>query len=220
MLNRTGPFRAVHARDGEMLESGTIYVAPPDRHMLVAGETLRLTRGPKENHTRPAIDSLLRTAAVQWRERVIGVILSGQLDDIALHEAAIHLGEEVMDRLTSIADPSTLTCPDCGGTLWQVRAAKPERYRCHTGHAFTSLSLESAQAESAEGALWAAMCALREREMLLRRLARLAQSTCDERQAAAGEAKADEVHGQVLALGRKLEAEGAEAASQAADASA
>jgi two-component system chemotaxis response regulator CheB len=136
-------------------------------------------------------------------------------DDDVQHEAAIHLGKEVVDPLTPIADPSTLTCPDCGGTLWQVRAVGPERYRCHTGHAFTSLSLEIAQAETAESALWAALRALREREMLLLRLARIAHATGDPRQAAAGEAKAERVHRQVLALGRMLEAGGAHEAPEA-----
>src|SRR5438309_11639466 len=56
MLSSCGPLRAEHARHEEPLQAGRIYVAPPDHHMVVDASTVRLNRGPKEHHTRPAID--------------------------------------------------------------------------------------------------------------------------------------------------------------------
>jgi len=81
VLNRYGPLRAAHAYDGELIRPGRIYVAPPDRHMLVERDVVRVTRGPKENRFRPAVDPLFRSAAHSFRQRAIGVILSGALDD-------------------------------------------------------------------------------------------------------------------------------------------
>lgn len=105
-----------------------------------------------------------------------------------------------MENLQAIAAPSTLTCPDCGGSLWEVNDQKPLRYRCHTGHAYSSLSLATAQTEAAEEALWSGVRALRERELLLRRLAAIAGATGDAAQAAAGVAQADRVQEQLRTL--------------------
>jgi two-component system chemotaxis response regulator CheB len=72
----------VHPRDGETIEKGRVYVAPPNFHMVVeAGGILRVTQGPRENLHRPAIDPLFRSAAASCGRRVIGVILTGMLDD-------------------------------------------------------------------------------------------------------------------------------------------
>ncbi|WP_460954917.1 chemotaxis protein CheB [Spirosoma litoris] len=69
------------ALDGEPIQSSHIYVAPPDQHLLLEAGVIRLTRGPKENRFRPAIDPLFRSAALSYGNRVLGVILSGGLDD-------------------------------------------------------------------------------------------------------------------------------------------
>jgi two-component system chemotaxis response regulator CheB len=81
ILASSGPLPAKHAEDGEAALPGHIYVAPPDHHMLLEDGTIRLNRGPKENHTRPAVDPLFRSAALARGPRVIGIVLSGYLDD-------------------------------------------------------------------------------------------------------------------------------------------
>jgi two-component system chemotaxis response regulator CheB len=81
LLNRAGPLPADHARHGEPIEPGRIYVAPPDYHLLVRKGLVELSHGPRENHTRPAIDPLFRSAARAYGPDVIGVILSGALSD-------------------------------------------------------------------------------------------------------------------------------------------
>lgn len=269
LLSARGPHPAVHARDGQLLTPGVIHVAPPDHHLLVEGRSLRLTRGPKENHTRPAIDPLFRSAALAWGPRTIGVVLSGMLDDgtaglVAIkecggtavvqdpasaeepdmpknalswvdadfvvaqdaigpllgrlvqeppaahepvpghlqREVAINHGEDLLENLAEIAEPSSLTCPDCGGSLWQVNESEQLRYRCHTGHAFGAVSLEHAQAERGEEALRQAVRQLTEREILLRRMAAISAATGDGTQADVGWREADRLREQVLELRR------------------
>ena len=81
LLSRAGRLPARHPTDEEPIHRGTIYVAPPDMHMLLRPGYVMLRRGPQENRTRPAIDPLFRSAAVAYGSRVIGVVLSGLLDD-------------------------------------------------------------------------------------------------------------------------------------------
>jgi two-component system, chemotaxis family, protein-glutamate methylesterase/glutaminase len=71
----------VEAVDAMPFRRATIYVAPRDQHLCIEGKTLRLSRGPKEQHTRPAIDPLFKSAAASHGPRVIGVLLSGTGDD-------------------------------------------------------------------------------------------------------------------------------------------
>ncbi|HEX8561763.1 MAG TPA: chemotaxis protein CheB [Flavobacterium sp.] len=81
VLNKLNRMYAAHAYDNEPITSNRIYVAPPDHHLLIESGHVRLTRGPKENHFRPAVDPLFRSAAYTYRNRVIGVVLTGGLDD-------------------------------------------------------------------------------------------------------------------------------------------
>jgi two-component system chemotaxis response regulator CheB len=81
ILNRAGSLKVVSATDNAKIEYGHIYVAPPDFHLLVESEHIRVVSGPKENRHRPAIDPLFRSAAAAYGSRVIGVILTGSLDD-------------------------------------------------------------------------------------------------------------------------------------------
>ena len=81
ILERSGRLPAAHAEDGEPLEDGRIFVAPPDFHMTIRDWRVRLERGPRENHHRPAVDPLLRSAA-RWHDgRTVGVIVSGGAGD-------------------------------------------------------------------------------------------------------------------------------------------
>ena len=81
ILTRSGTLEAVMAESGLRLAEGRIYVAPPDHHLLVEPGIVTLTKGPKENRFRPAIDPLFRTAAQVYGPAAIGVILTGSLDD-------------------------------------------------------------------------------------------------------------------------------------------
>lgn len=107
VLNRAGSLAASHAVDGEPIRRGRIYVAPPDFHLLLEERAVRTSHGPKENRSRPAIDPLFRSAASAHGDRVIGVILSGSLDDGAggLAEVRRHGG------LAVIQDPEDAMYP-------------------------------------------------------------------------------------------------------------
>jgi two-component system chemotaxis response regulator CheB len=89
ILNNSGPLGARHAINGEAIEHGRIYVAPPDYHLLIERERVRLVRGPRENRARPAADPLFRSAAYAYGTRVVGVVLTGALDDGTAGLAAI-----------------------------------------------------------------------------------------------------------------------------------
>jgi two-component system, chemotaxis family, protein-glutamate methylesterase/glutaminase len=274
LLSERGGMAAIHPQDGQLLVPGTIYVAPPDFHMVFTSARVRLGRWARENHARPAIDPLFRSTALAWGERAVGIVLTGALDDgtaglaaikqcggtaivqdpatavepsmpaSALQnvpvdhclpleripaavlqrvghvarpapeapeqlrrEHAIFMGERAMENLSRVGKPSSLTCPDCGGGLWEVNDSKPLRYRCHTGHAFSARSLENAQVELADHALWSSVRALQEREILLRRLATVAQATGDTAQAEAGQRQADRVRAQAQLLSRLVQRE-------------
>jgi two-component system chemotaxis response regulator CheB len=81
ILARAGKLPAETATDGSVIQVGRVYVAPPDHHLLVKDGTLRVTRGPRENGFRPALDPLYRTAAAAYGSGVIAIILSGGGDD-------------------------------------------------------------------------------------------------------------------------------------------
>src|ERR1044071_7069825 len=81
ILDRSGPLPAASATNRERIRPGRVYVAPPDWHLLLEPGQVRLTHGPKENRFRPAVDPLFRSAAQVFGPRVVGVILTGGLDD-------------------------------------------------------------------------------------------------------------------------------------------
>jgi two-component system chemotaxis response regulator CheB len=81
ILTRVGQLPALHPQDGAALEPGRIYIAPPDLHLLVARGRLHTVHGPRENRSRPAVDPLFRSAARAYGPRVVGVVLTGALDD-------------------------------------------------------------------------------------------------------------------------------------------
>ena len=89
LLGRMGKLPASHPADGETIRPGHIYVARPDHHLLLRPGKILLRRSPHENRTRPAVNPLFRSAAIAYRSRVIGVLLSGMLDDGAAGMTAI-----------------------------------------------------------------------------------------------------------------------------------
>jgi two-component system chemotaxis response regulator CheB len=242
ILSRAGRLLARHPPDGERLYPGQIYIAPPNHHLLLGPEgRVRLTRGPRENHHRPAIDPLFRTAARYYGPRVIGVILTGALYDgtagllavraaggvsvvqdpddaliAAMPQNAVRVagadhivcvadlpalltrlthepvdwdrGDEPMDpieRMPEVAGQdmarqarnerrgqvSVMTCPECGGSLWQVDDPELVRFRCHVGHTYGGEVLLSEQTEALEAALWTAVRTFKEKSVLATQLA-------------------------------------------------
>jgi two-component system chemotaxis response regulator CheB len=278
ILSRAGPLPARHPEDREPIQPGVIYVAPPDYHLLVGPGFVRLVQGPRENLARPAVDPLFRTAAVSYGPRVVGVVLSGYLDDGTAGLAAVKarggvaVVQDPLDAaypdmpasalryvavdyrlpLSQIAPtlvrlvhepvvekegevtvsgelnwesaaarwdlqalqsperpgvPSSFTCPDCKGSLWEIDSGGPLRFRCRTGHAWSPLSLLAGQAGSVEAALNEAFRTLKEKEHLELRLARRSRETRSDAGAAyherqAGEAKraATVLHGLLMHL--------------------
>lgn len=241
VLNRSKKLFAANAVNGESIEPNRIYVAPPDHHLLIERDLIMVTKGPKENRFRPAVDPLFRSAAYAYGAQVIGVILSGALDDgtsglwmvkqrgglaivqhpldaevpsmprNAMREVAIDYGvpvsemadllvrltkepvetsEEAMeeDELTeieigiaaeksafesgiiSLGDLTPFTCPECHGVLVKFKEGMRERYRCHTGHAFSADSLLTTITENIEQGLYSALRGIEESVMLLNNL--------------------------------------------------
>ena len=78
---------------------------------------------------------------------------------------------EVLDMQRIYGPPSGLTCPDCGGALWELRDDQFTRYRCHVGHQYSSEALDTEQHEAVEAALWSAVRVLEEHAELRRRMA-------------------------------------------------
>lgn len=240
ILSRVGPLEAVVPDEPTVrLQPGRIYVARPDHHLLVEPGLLRLTKGPRENRFRPAIDPLFRSAARVYGPGAIGVVLTGNLDDGAaglwtikrlggtaivqdpqeaqfpsMPESAlsavdadyvvgigaiapllVRLLEDTAERplkpdtdgtaveltiatggnaleagVERLGEPSSFACPECHGVLIRLKADGPVRFRCHTGHAYSALSLAAAIDDAIEDALWNAVRAIEEGSLFLRHL--------------------------------------------------
>ena len=240
ILNRAGRLLAFHPEDNQEIVPNRIHVAPADYHLVIEDGRVRVQRGPEENRHRPSIDVLFRSAARAYGAGVIGVVLTGFLDDgtnglitikqrggmaivqdpenafspgmpqsavervdvdyvLPLAEIAPLLVTLVSAGRSSQAKssgpslkadqgetgmpeaaeprgkPSTLTCPDCHGALWELEEGDALTYRCRVGHAYSADSMYSAQAASVERALWAATRSLEESAALSRRLAKRAR---------------------------------------------
>ena len=81
ILNKDSALEAVYPRDGDKIKKGKIYVAPPDHHLIIENDTVLVRKGPKENRFRPSVDALFRSAAYSYGSAVVGIVLSGLLDD-------------------------------------------------------------------------------------------------------------------------------------------
>lgn len=237
VLNRQNTIYAAHGYDGEVILPNRIYVAPPDYHLLVQDGKVRITHGPKENRFRPAVDPLFRSAALAFGNSVIGIILSGGLDDgtaglwsvkhhggiavvqdpveaevRSMPENAIrHLDVDYCVSVSEMADllvrldkePITgniefmedeqskkeieiaaevnpmaigfmkfgeltpYSCPECHGVLSRLHNDNIIRYRCHTGHAYSTDALMTALTEKIEDSLYSAIRGMDESMILL-----------------------------------------------------
>lgn len=107
ILTRAGRLPAAHPTDGEPLQYGRIYVASPDHHLLVENDAVRVVHSASENGVRPAVDPLFRSAARAYGPRVIGVILTGALDDGAAGMVAI----KEAGGITIVQDPAEAFSP-------------------------------------------------------------------------------------------------------------
>jgi two-component system, chemotaxis family, protein-glutamate methylesterase/glutaminase len=107
ILSRAGRLPARHPRDGERLTSGVIYVAPPDRHLVIEDGRVWLSAGPRESGHRPSADVLLRSVASSCGERAAGVILSGTMDDGAAGLRAIR----AVGGVAMVQDPDEAAFP-------------------------------------------------------------------------------------------------------------
>lgn len=108
ILAREGHWPVSHPIDGEKIKKGHIYVASPNNHMLIENGYIRLKDGPKVNNTIPAIDPLFYTASSFYGPRVIGIILTGMLDDGTAGLFAI----KKAGGIAMIQDPFTAKYPD------------------------------------------------------------------------------------------------------------
>ena len=107
VLGRRIALPVAHASEGEPLQPNRVYVAPPDHHLLAVDGRARVVHGPHENRHRPAIDPLLRSCALSYRERAVGVVLTGSLDDGAAGSAAVtRMGGRVL-----VQDPAEALFP-------------------------------------------------------------------------------------------------------------
>lgn len=259
-INVSGPLPCTVAQDGQAFAGGRIYIAPADHHLLVVKGTLRVTKGARENRSRPGIDPLFRSAAVAWRSKVVGVVLTGFLDDgtagleaikrcggicvvqdpddaaypdmpqnalnrveidhtVALDQMGAlfatlvlrspgkdkpvpkdiaieaKIAERVLSDLASVnavGDQVPFNCPDCGGPLWEVAKGSSLRFRCHTGHSFTSAVLEVEQTAKIEETLWTALRMFEERRNLLMTMS--SRQSRGYSESAAERARESEVH--------------------------
>jgi two-component system, chemotaxis family, protein-glutamate methylesterase/glutaminase len=107
ILQRSSSLPVAFAADRDKIQAGRVYVAPPNYHMVLEAKHIRITQGPKENRFRPAIDVLFRSAALACEVRVIGVILTGVLDDGSSGLYAI----KARSGLAIVQDPSEAQFP-------------------------------------------------------------------------------------------------------------
>jgi two-component system chemotaxis response regulator CheB len=188
-LSRFGSLPAAHAKTGQHLRPGRVYVAPPGCHLLLPGRAVELSNGPRVNRSRPAVDAMFASAARWFGDRVAAVVLSGLLDDGAVGAALVaqvgglvvvqepdEAAQPSMPRAALAAVPRAITAP--GGKLGELVSGMLGKSGLATwphtepnravGHQFAPQSLAATQTESAEGKLWASVATLEETAALAR----------------------------------------------------
>jgi len=115
ILAREAKLEVVHPVDGEPVKRGRVYVAPPDQHLIIENGYVKLVRGPKENLHRPSIDTLFRSAARWAGPRVIGVVLTGALDDGTVGMRAVNQ----RGGITVVQDPLDAPFPSMPMSVMQ-----------------------------------------------------------------------------------------------------
>lgn len=108
LLDQCCPMPVLHARNRELIERGRVYVAPPDRHLCIESGYMRLSHGPRENWTRPAIDPMFRSAAHTHAPFVIGILLTGHMYDGVNGLYNIHR----LGGRTIVQDPAEALSPE------------------------------------------------------------------------------------------------------------
>ena len=145
LLSQVGPLPATHAVDGEGIRPGHIYVAPPDLHMLLEDGRVRLARGPRENRHRPSADPLFRSAARSYRERAVGVVLTGSLDDGAAGLLAI----KRIGGIAVVQDPNDALFPGMPQSALAVTAVDHCLPLAEIGSTLVQIVIASANREDA-----------------------------------------------------------------------
>lgn len=123
ILDRVCALKVQTATDRQRIRGGCVYVAPPDRHLLVNRGFMRILRGPRENCARPAVDPLFRSAAASYGPRVVGIILTGRLDD----GSAGLLAVKRCNGKTMVQEPGDAFCDEMPGSALAV--AEPVDYQ-------------------------------------------------------------------------------------------
>ncbi|HEV2135312.1 MAG TPA: chemotaxis protein CheB [Terracidiphilus sp.] len=108
LLARKARMRVVTGRHGEPIARRTIYVAPADFHLTLGSSHMFLSRGPKINRHRPAIDPLFESAASSFGSQLIAVLLSGYLDDGTAGLAAV----KQAGGMAVVQDPADAQVPN------------------------------------------------------------------------------------------------------------
>src|SRR5688572_30825396 len=140
VLARAGPLRVVEVRAETPIEKGVIYVATPNRHLVVAKSVVASEMGPRENRHRPSVDVLFRSAAAAFGPRVIGVVLSGALDDGTAGLQAI----KAADGIAVVQDPQDARMPSM--PLHALRSVEVDH--CVPAEEIGPLLMQLATAES------------------------------------------------------------------------